>query len=139
MGCGSNKVRLNDQAVNQEALIKVYSTYKQIRKPEGQKEELNDTICRVEREPSINKPNPSYNNGSMQVILATLTGVKIFIDVEPNITVEMLKARIEEKRGTAPRAQRLIYGGKQLEDKRTLADYNIQHGNTLHLTLRLLG
>ena len=133
MGCGSNK------AVDSEALEKVYSTYKQIRELQKRNEELYNTVHKIEGEGSMNKPNPSYNDGSMQVVLMTLTGVKIFIDVEPNITVETLKARIQNKSGTPSDQQRLIYGGKQLEDKRTLADYNIQHGNTLHLTLRLLG
>ena len=159
MGSANYKLTLEcnkdaNQEVNREILKKVYSTYKQLDELEAQNKELKDTINRMQKEISMNKAmskeandtdmkqkksNFSYNCGLGQIFIKTLTERIIELNVEPNDTIEHVKAKVQDREGIPVDQQRLIFAGKQLENRRTLADYNVQRGDTLHLVLRLSG
>lgn len=76
--------------------------------------------------------------GGMQLFVKTLTGKTVSIEVEEGESIEDVKAKIAEKEGIPAEQQRLIFGGQQLQDQKTLQDYDVGDDATLHLVLRLV-
>lgn len=87
----------------------------------------------------MNHNNNNNINMSIQIFVKTLTGKTLPFDIEPAERIDSIKAKIAELEGIPVDQQRLVYSGKQLEDDKTLSDYNIQKDATLHLVLRLRG
>jgi ubiquitin len=75
----------------------------------------------------------------MQIFVKTLTGRTISLLVEEDESIRVVKEKLKDKEGVPVDEQRLIYGGHELKEDRTLKDYGIGREATLHFVLRLPG
>ena len=98
------------------------------------------TISLIAEEIKIRfRPRDEASKTKAEMFVKTLTGKTITVYISPSETIEDLKVLIQEREGIPPDQQRLIFAGRQLEDGRILADYNIPPGSTFHCVLRLRG
>merc|ERR1711971_944648 len=78
-------------------------------------------------------PQPQLSQNVMQITVATLTGKRMTLEVGANDSIGRVKGMIQEREGIAREQQRLVFAGRELEDGRTLSEYDIQKGSVLQV------
>ncbi|CAG8587068.1 4718_t:CDS:2 [Paraglomus occultum] len=97
---------------------------------------INSKLTTIGRRASTDSKSDMDIFGAFPITILTLTGKKMFVVVEKSDTVNILKLKIEQKDGTPPEYQRLIFLGKQLENHLTISNYKIESGVTVHMVER---
>ncbi|GBC05695.1 hypothetical protein RclHR1_06380006 [Rhizophagus clarus] len=93
-------------------------------------------LSRNDPDTNPDRNDPDTSDKVFRITILNLLDKKIDVYVEPSDTVEILKLKVYEKDGTAPEYQRLIFLGKQLEDRKAISDYKIRKDDTIHLVNR---
>jgi ubiquitin/uncharacterized protein YegL len=127
----NNKIDLQKERSIKYGLLNKYTALYCVIKDE--KDTHEDLVKKIEVEEIVKE------NDLISIIVKTLTGKDIHIEIPRSGTIEQLKCAIQDKEGIPPNQQRLIFKGAQVEDHMSLDDYNVEEGSTLHLVLRLRG
>ena len=77
------------------------------------------------------------DKSELEIIVKMLTGKSVRVGVNLFDTVEELKGKVQDKEGLPPDSLRIVFAGRQLENRKRLAYYSIQKGSTVHLVLSM--